>query len=129
MCGVVSGLRRNELNSTRVLAVETEGADCLHQSKLAGHSVRLDAITSKAKSLGAVQVCDRAWEHLSSPVVDVCTVTDDEAQVSRDRFLEEHRVRVELACGAALAAVDQDVHPFVTDAGSILIIVCGGVSP
>ena len=129
MCGVVSGLQRNELNSTRVLAVETEGADCLHQSKLAGHSVRLDAITSKAKSLGAVQVCDRAWEYLSSPVVDVCTVTDDEAQASCDRFLEEHRVRVELACGAALAAVDQDAHPFVTDAGSILIIVCGGVSP
>jgi len=129
MCGVIAGLDRNHLDSTRVLAVETEGADCLYQSKLAGHSVRLPAITSKAKSLGALQVCDRAWAHLANPAVDACTVTDADAQEACDKFLEEHRVKVELACGAALAVVNRGTHSFVSDADSILVIVCGGVSP
>jgi len=129
MCGVIAGLERNDLDATRVLGVETEGADCLCQSKLAGHSVRLPGITSKAKSLGALQACDHAWKQLSRPAVDVCTVTDAEAQEACDRFLEEHRVKVELACGAALAVVNRGAHPFVPDADGILVIVCGGVSP
>lgn len=129
MCGVMAGLQRNALESTRVLAVETEGADCLYRSRLAGRNVALPAITSRAKSLGALKVCDQAWEYLSSPDVDVCTVTDAEAQEACDRFLEEHRVWVELACGAALAAVNHGVHPFMTDADSVLVIVCGGVGP
>lgn len=129
MCGVLAGLERNAMTTTRVLAVETEGADCLYQSKLAGRSVALSEIRSQAKSLGALKVCDRAWGHMSSPNVDTCTVTDDEAGGACERFLEDHRVRVELACGAALAAVEQADHPFLSDAGSILVVVCGGVGP
>jgi len=129
LCGIIAGLERNGLNATRVLAVETEGADCLYQSKLAGSNVTLPAITSKAKSLGALRVCNRAYEFLASSAVDVCTVTDAQAQDACDRFVKEHRVKVELACGAALAAVNQNNHPFITDAEAVLVIVCGGVSP
>ena len=129
MCGVIAGLERNALASTRLLAVETEGADCLFRSKQAGHIVRLPVITSNAKSLGALQVCGRAWEHLANPAVDVCTVTDAEAQEACNKFLEEHRIRVELACGAALAVVNRGDHAFLSEAGSVLVIVCGGVNP
>lgn len=129
MCGVIAGLEKHDLTSTRVLAVETEGADCLHRSKLAGHRVVLSEITSKAKSLGAQQVCERAWHHLSSPLVDACTVTDNEAREACDRFLGAHRVRVELACGAALAAAVEGRHRFVDDARTVLVVVCGGVNP
>ena len=41
------------------------------------------------------------------------------------RFAEDHRVLVEHACGAALAAVYEAADP-LTDVGSMLVIVCGG---
>lgn len=128
MCGVMSGLERNGLGRTRLLAVETRGADSLYQSKLAGRNLALPGITSIASSLGALKVCDRAYEYLSEPGVDACVVTDGEARDACDRFLHEHRVKVELACGAALAAVYQNHHLFLSEADCVLVIVCGGVN-
>ena len=127
LCGIMRGLERNTLNSA-VLAVETEGADSLHQSRVAGAHVELPAITSRAKSLGAVRVCDRAYRYLALSSLGDCVVTDEDAELACERFLTEHRVKVELACGATLAAVYARAHRLVEEASTILVVVCGGVA-
>jgi L-serine/L-threonine ammonia-lyase len=128
LCGIMSGLERNGIGGAQVLGVETRGADAFYQSKLAGRHLALPGITSRASSLGALKVCDQAYAHLSNPEVDVCTVSDAQAQAACDRFLKEHRVKVELACGAALAAVYQNDHSFLSAANNVLVVVCGGVN-
>lgn len=128
LCGVMTGLRNHQLDSTRVLAVETLGADSLNQSAVRGRHVQLAKMTSRAKSLGAVKVCAAAYAELSNPGLASTVVSDDEAERACGLFLRHHRVKVELACGAALWPVCQAQHEFVVNARNILVVVCGGVS-
>lgn len=127
LCGLVEGLRRNDWSDVPVIAVETEGADSLAQSVRAGRRVELPAITSLAITLGAKKICQRAFDctrdhHLRS------TVVSDRAAVSAcQRFLADHRVVVEPACGASLAAV-YDGAPELDDFESVLVVVCGGAT-
>lgn len=128
MSGVIEGLRRNDLGRIPVIAVETIGADSLGQSVVAGRRIELPAITSIATSLGAKQVCARAFELTREHDIRCQAVTDREALDACERFLDEHRVLVEPACGAALAALyarpDQQLAPFRAP----LVIVCGGAT-
>ena len=126
LCGIVEGLHRNDWVDVPVIAVETEGADSLRQSVRAGDRVELPAITSIATSLGATQVCEQAFiwskEHASSNIV----VSDRAAVCACLRFLADHRVVVEPACGASLAVVYERA-PELERFDSVLVVVCGGV--
>ena len=46
-----------------MVAMETDGANCLAAARRAGHSVTLPAITSIATSLGALRVADALLEY------------------------------------------------------------------
>jgi L-serine/L-threonine ammonia-lyase len=127
MSGVAAGLQRNGIASTPIIAVETRGAHSLAASVEAGERVELPAITSIATTLGARRVCEQAFNlAMTSKVTSV--VVDDRAAVDAClRFLDDHRVLVEPACGAALAplyARAQDVMAY----RDILVIVCGGAT-
>ncbi|PWC39585.1 pyridoxal-phosphate dependent enzyme [Azospirillum sp. TSO35-2] len=127
MCGVVEGLRRNGWADVPVVAVETHGADSLAQSIAAGHRVELPGITSVATSLGARQVCARAFEFAAAhPVVSV-VVSDGEAVQACLGFLDDHRVLVEPACGASLALAYRR-HAALQPFEKVLVIVCGGAT-
>ena len=126
-CGVVEGLRRNGWSDVRVIAVETEGAASLHQSLEAGERITLPAITSIATSLGAKQVCARAFDLARTHPTTSATVTDAAAVAACLAFVDEHRLVVEPACGAALALADAD-HPALGDTARIVIVVCGGAT-
>lgn len=127
LSGVVAGLRRNGWSDVPVIAVETEGAASLKAAVDAGRPVALDAITSIATSLGAKQVCDEAFrltgEHPIVPVV----VTDGAAVRACLRLIDDHRLVVEPACGAALA-VAYDRMPALSRYRDVAIVVCGGVT-
>jgi L-serine/L-threonine ammonia-lyase len=127
LCGVVEGLRRNGWGQVPVVAVETAGADAYAQSLRAGERIELPAITSIATSLGARRVSEHAFalarEHPIRPVV----VPDSAAVEACLRFMDDHRVVVEPACGASLA-VAYDDHAALADASCVLVIVCGGVT-
>ena len=125
MNGVVEGLKRNGWTDTAILAVETVGADSLYQSVQAGHIVSLDAITSDAKSLGAKRIAERTFENVRNYRILPHLVTDAEAEKACVRFADEHRVLVEPACGASLAAVYAN-DPKLADFENIVVIVCGG---
>lgn len=127
LAGVVEGLQRNGWHDVPVLAVETEGAASLHASLAAGHRVELPAITSVASSLGARQVCDRALRCAETHPIASLLVSDRAAVDACERFLDDHRVLVEPACGAALAAIYQAVAP-LSNYPRLLTIVCGGAT-
>jgi L-serine/L-threonine ammonia-lyase len=127
LCGVIEGLRRNGLADVPVIAVETVGADSLAQSLAAGHRITLPAITSIATSLGARQVCERAFEWTARHPVTSAVVSDKDAVTACKRFLDDHRVLVEPACGASLSLLYQH-HPALEKFRTLLVIVCGGAT-
>ena len=110
-----------------VLAMETEGADSFAAARAAGKAVRLPAITSIASSLGARQVCDQALVWADEHPVISQVVRDAAALRACERLLRDHRLLVEPACGAALAAITESSKQ-LQSAESVLVIVCGGVT-
>jgi L-serine/L-threonine ammonia-lyase len=126
LVGIVEGLRRNGLAHVPVIAVETKGAASFHAAIAAGELVTIPAITSIATSLGARRVALAALEAWSSHEIISVTVTDAQALAACRKFADVHRVLVEPACGAAIAALD--AHPaLMRRFERPLVEVCGGV--
>ncbi len=69
LCGLVHGLENRGLQSTYLLGIETAGADSFYQSSMLKQHIELKKITSKASSLGATKVCERAYGLLSNPLI------------------------------------------------------------
>jgi len=126
LCGVHEGLRRNGMEDVPIIAVETEGAASLAKSVAAGRRIELDTIASVATSLGAKQVCERAFELTRRADIRTSVVTDADAIDACKRFLDDHRVLVEPACGASLALAYRQSGELDAFA-RILVVVCGGV--
>lgn len=129
LSGVAEGLRRNDLGHLPIVAVETEGADCLARALAAGENIPVPAITSVATSLGANKVSEHAFEIACSRDLRSVVVSDLEALDACEQFLRDHRVLVEPACGAALAVVYSEQRRHLLDGiDAPLIVVCGGAT-
>ncbi len=126
LTGVAQGLKRHGLSDSLIVAVETSGAASLAASLQANKLVMLDRIDTIANTLGARQVSAAALEVARTMNVSSHIVSDQQALDACKRFLDDHRVLVEPACGAALAAVYDDAPP-LKHARNILVIVCGGM--
>jgi L-serine/L-threonine ammonia-lyase len=124
---VVAGLRRQGWNGVPVFAVETQGADSYACSLAAGERIELPAIASIATSLGARRVSEHAFDLARSHPIRPVVVTDGEAVAACLRFMDEHRVVVEPACGAALALAWRRAGPLAAF-DDVLVIVCGGAT-
>lgn len=145
--GVIEGLDRHingserrlfsvdhNRKSVRVIAVETQGAESLAYS-LAQNSVQpLPAITSRATSLGALEVAPQTFRNAKDPPVGVrvssVVASDDEAARGVVRLAEANRLLVELACGVAVdVAVSgrlKEVVPELNHESRVVVVVCGG---
>lgn len=126
LCGVVEGLHRNGWGDVPVVAVETQGAESFSRAVHAGRLVELAGITSVATSLGARMVCARALEWAGTHPIKSVVLSDKAAVSACLRFLDDHRLVVEPACGVGLAAV-YDAVPELSGRKQVLVIVCGGV--
>ncbi|KAM5194201.1 L-serine dehydratase/L-threonine deaminase [Mantella aurantiaca] len=133
LCGVVQGLREVGWDDVPIIALETKGAHSLNAALEAGKLVTLPEISSVAKTLGAktvgAQTLKVALEH---PVFSE-VISDQEAVMAIERFLDDEKMLVEPACGAALTAVYSNVFGKLQKEGklsqglsSLVIIVCGG---
>lgn len=127
LCGVAEGMRRHGWDHAPIVAVETDGAASLAAALGAGQPVTLDAITSVATSLGAKRICDRAWQWTRERAIQSVVVPDQTALAACERFLADHRILVEPACGASLALA-YDAHEALAPFASVLIIACGGAT-
>lgn len=124
--GMFTGLDRQGWQDTAVLAVETEGAASFGAALQAGHPVTLPAMKTIANSLASARVCDAVVQSALSHTVRSALVSDAQALSACQRFAHDHRILVEPACGAALAAL-YETPEAVGDARTVLVVVCGGV--
>ncbi|WP_455922809.1 pyridoxal-phosphate dependent enzyme [Pseudomonas putida] len=126
LCGVIEGLRRNGWHDVPVIAVETHGAASFHAAVQAGQGVAIERIDSIATSLGAKRVCEQAVKELAAHPIHSVLVSDLQALQACERFLQDHRVLVEPACGAALALASEPAA--LAGYGKVLMVVCGGAT-
>jgi L-serine/L-threonine ammonia-lyase len=133
--GVMKGVDRQPLykadSRPRIIAVETHGSNCLNAAVTAGKLVTLPSLNSVAKSLGASQVASGVFDmvnKIDSSKFTSTTVSDKEAVYACRSFLNEQRMLVEPACGAALSIVydASKLKALVPEGGDVVVIVCGG---
>ena len=127
LSGVAEGLERNGLRDIPIVTAETEGTASYLASVKAGALVELPSISGVATSLGARKVCKRAFEISQIRPVECVVVSDQSAVDACTRFLDDHRVLVEPACGAALAIAYEHADQLLRFE-RVLMIVCGGAT-
>ena len=104
LCGVVEGLHRVGWQDVPVVAAETDGANCFHLAQEAKELVEIYP-TSLAKSLGASVAAEQTLVWDSQHTIHSVVMDDATAVAAACDFADEHRLLVEPACGAALAAM------------------------
>ncbi|GAB1603413.1 uncharacterized protein LOC115216536 [Argonauta hians] len=130
--GVCEGLKEVGWDKVPIIAMETKGADCFNKAIEKGEVITLPEITSVAKCLGALTVCKKAFENSKTFAIHSEVVDDKDAVEACLNFADDERFLVEPACGAALAAVYNDIIPKLQkqkklgEIKSALVIVCGG---
>lgn len=124
IAGVIAAVKalRPEI---RIWGVETEGADAMSKAIAAGRPVRLDAITSIAKTLGAPSVSDRTLAIVRDGVEAVLVVPDAEAVRGLQILAEQAKVVTEPAAACTLAAALRLKDRLPRDA-RLALILCGG---
>lgn len=135
LAGVSAGLAEVGWQHVPIVAMETQGAHCFNAAIKAGRLVTLPTITSVAKCLGAKTVASRALACTQELEILSEVVNDAEAVSAVQRFLDDERMLVEPACGAALAAIYSGLLGRLQAEGrlqqslaSVVVIVCGGNS-
>ncbi|XP_063971079.1 L-serine dehydratase/L-threonine deaminase-like isoform X1 [Lytechinus pictus] len=133
LCGVVQGLQRVGWSDVPVVAMETFGAESFNAAVKAGKLVTLPDITSVAKSLGSLRVTERCLTLNKEHNILSGVVTDQRAIDACLHLLDDHRILVEPACGAAASAVYSDVlgelkaeGKLPKKLGCVVVVVCGG---
>ncbi|GIZ49158.1 hypothetical protein CKM354_001219400 [Cercospora kikuchii] len=108
--GIMEGIQKQGeawKEKTKVLVVETQGADSLNQSLEKGEHITLDGITSMATSLGATKVCSRAFNlatsGLQNSTVHSIVLSDAEAAMGCWKLWDDEKILVEAACGVNTA--------------------------
>jgi threonine dehydratase len=122
--GMISGAKHFS-PLTRVVGVETIGADCMYQSRAAGEIVELPAITSIAESLGAKKTEARQFAIVQENVFDLTTVSDEEAIASVLEVLREEKLLLEPAAACCLAALTNGQIEIQANE-TIVVVACGG---
>ncbi|NXS27359.1 SDSL protein, partial [Pomatostomus ruficeps] len=133
LAGVVAGLHQVGWQDVPIIAAETWGAHSFHEALKAGRLVTLPDITSVAKCLGAKTVAARALECARECQVISQVVEDAEAVRAVERFLDDERMLVQPACGAALAVLYsgrlqrlQSEGRLPAPLAPVVVVVCGG---
>jgi len=123
MTGVGSAVRALK-PETRIWAVETDGAQVLHDSLAAGRPLSMTP-TSLARTLGSPYLSAAAYDFAREHVHDSLVVTDAEAYAAAVLLLERVKVLSELAAACTLAAF-QGVAERFGPSDHVVLVLCGG---
>ena len=125
LSGVAAGLKKHGLAHIPIYTVETQGTASLHASIVAKQHVELDQVSGIATTLAAKKVCQNAFEVSQALEVRSLVVSDQDTVDACLKFVDDHRILVEPACGATLSVLYDQAFQFKpTD--QVLVIVCGG---
>lgn len=125
--GLISGIisaTKHFSPATRVVGVETEGADSMFRSWKAGRIVELPSITSIAETLGARKTERTQFEIVSNHVSDLVTVSDESAIRALLEILETEKLLTEPATSCSVSALLEgriEVRP----SENIVVVLCG----
>jgi threonine dehydratase len=108
----------------RIWAVETDGAQVLHDSLAAGRPVTMTP-TSLARTLGSPYLSPSAYEFAVDHIEGALVVTDAMAYESMLFLLERAKVLTELAAACTLAAFEREVDHFGPN-DHVALVLCGG---
>ncbi|KAH7324258.1 serine family amino acid catabolism-related protein [Stachybotrys elegans] len=129
-CGIVQGLDELKMDQTRVIGVETKGAESLAKAVASRELITLPAITSLATSLGPRTVCRKALEYGLRDTVSTAVFSDKEAVEACRRFANDERYLVEPACGVCFALCYSgrlsELVPTLGRDSVVVFVVCGG---
>lgn len=123
--GLAQGCEKIGWHDVTLITAETVGAASFAQSYQQKKRIILPHINTIARSLGAKQVCQQAFDWSQRHPTVPQTMTDQQAINACISFANDHRLLVEPACGAALA-IAYDNFPLLQQYNTIVIIVCGG---
>lgn len=125
LSGVAAGLKKHGLAHIPIYAVETQGTASLHASIVAKQHIELDQVSGIATTLAAKKVCQNAFEVSQELEVRSLVVSDQDTVDACLKFVDDHRILVEPACGATLSVLYDQAIQF-KPADQVLVIVCGG---
>lgn len=109
---------------TRIWAVETDGAQVLHESLAAGRAVSMTP-TSLARTLGSPYLSTVAYDFARDHVHESLVVTDAMAYAAAVLLLERAKVFPELAAACTLAAFQEEAARF-GPSDHVILVLCGG---
>ncbi|CAD5120966.1 DgyrCDS9511 [Dimorphilus gyrociliatus] len=126
--GIINGLVKAGWDDVNLVTIETKGADCFYEAIKAKNRITLPKITSIANCLGALRVCEGLYDAYAKQTIPIkpYLVSDKDSIVAIRKFLDDHRIFVEPACGATLAALYSKEINLAPKGGKIVAIVCGG---
>ena len=124
MSGVTSALKALK-PGIRVWGVETEGADAMRQALAAGTPVKLDRITSIAKTLAAPSVSQNTLEIAQTQLERLVVVSDAETVRELKFLLERTKLLCEPAASCTVAALER-VKAELASESHVGLILCGG---
>ena len=110
--------------ATRVVGVETVGADSMYQSWRAGKIIELPAITSIAETLGARKTEQRQFDIISSHAFSLLRVSDEQAVDALVELLFEEKLLTEPATSCSVAALLQGEVVLGLEE-NVVIVLCG----
>src|SRR3954454_1390554 len=91
--------------SVRIIGVQAQGAAAYPVSLAAGEPLKLDVSTTIADGIAVLRPGELTFAHVSKLVDDIVTVTDEDLSAALLLLLERHKMLVEPAGGAAVAAL------------------------
>ena len=125
--GLVSGiaLATKFINpKTKVIGVETEGADDAKRSFESGELVRLDSVSTIADGIRSLCVGDLNFEIIRNYVDDVITVSDDQVVQTMQFFFERMKLVVEPTGAVASSALFEHSDRF--RGSTVCSVISGG---
>ncbi|KUL36671.1 threonine ammonia-lyase [Actinoplanes awajinensis] len=110
----------------RVIGVQASGAAAFPPSLAAGSPQKLAAVATIADGIAVMRPGDLTFAHVAKLVDGVVTVTDEDLSAALLVLLERHKMVVEPAGAAAVAALLTGAYTPPRDGGPVVAILSGG---
>ncbi|MDY7087508.1 MAG: threonine ammonia-lyase [Actinomycetota bacterium] len=113
----------------RVVGVQAAGAAAYPPSLAAGAPAKLDRAVTIADGIAVLRPGELPFAHVSKLVDEVVTVTDEDLSAALLVLLERHKMVVEPAGGAAVAALLTGAYTPPADGPVVAILSGGNIDP
>ncbi len=113
----------------RVIGVQASGAAAYPLSLKAGRPTKLEFAATIADGIAVLRPGDLNFAHVSKLVDEIVTVTDEDLSAALLVLLERHKMVVEPAGGAAVAALLTGAYAPPADGPVVAILSGGNIDP